>query len=91
MEIARLAIPYNAKAQRKFFGSLAIAYGVKRKFLEPRIYFEMRAWAIARKNIAKDMQVDAVTLIATPFRAPMSVEVYADEQGKRSQIFPPEK
>ena len=89
MKIVSLAIPCNAKAQRKFFDSLAIAYGVKRKFLEPRIDYAIRVWDIARRDIARTMEVDAVRMIATPFRAPMSMEVYADEHGKITQLFPP--
>ena len=89
MKIANFTIPCNAKAQRKFADSLAIAYGVKRKFLEPRFDYTMRVFGVARKAIAKEMKVDAVTMNTYPFYAPMSVCVYADENGKRSQLFPP--
>ena len=89
MKIARLIFPCGAKAQRKLIDSLAVAYGVKRKFLEHRMDYNMRVWAIAEKAIARDMHVDVVNIIADPYSAPMSVSVYADENGKRSQLFPP--
>lgn len=88
MKIARIVFPCNKKAQKKLIDCLAIAYGVKRKLLEPRMEYTMRVWNIARKAMARDMEVDAVSLIAMP-RAPMSMYVYEDENGKRTQLFPP--